>query len=268
MSVRTAWATSSTTAKTIAIAFVIMLVVIIGLMWELNTARGADARAALAESQARAKADTTRMLRDSLGFQRLVIQQVQKSDAYDQELGEMRRALLQLGVLIATKSVTNREASSATTETASGARLGVFDVRQEPYTMHAVVTLPAPPAKGAIDASFALDPLGLSARLGCTSKVNTLGMRDALLTVKPVRPGTDSLVSWAKISIDHVEQDPSVCPSPVLQKDLSADDRSRLALVFGYGFTYPSPATRAFVGIAISKPLPCPALLRKRLPGC
>jgi hypothetical protein len=267
MSIREQWATFEHSHKAALIISGISAIVIVVLLWRVDALQGAEARAALAATNEKAAHDTTRMLKDSLGFQRLVIQQVQKSDAVDQELGEMRRALLQLGVTIAQRSVSNVAASTPTSQNASGTRFGTFDVDSTPYHLHAVVSLPVPPAKGAIDARFALDPFGLDARLGCTAKVNTLGMRDALLTVRPV-DSLDRFIDWAKVAIHHVEQDPSVCPSPVLQRDLSADTRSRWSIFVGYGYTYPQPAARIELGVGLSKPLPCPAFLRKRLYGC
>jgi hypothetical protein len=260
MTWREQWDTFEHSHKTALILLAVAALAIVVLLWRVDALQGAEARAALAATNEKAARDTTRMLKDSLGFQRLVLQQVQKSDAVDQELGEMRRALLQLGV-------TNVAATTPTTQNASGTRFGTFDVDSAPYHLHAVVSLPVPPAKGAIDARFALDPFGLNARLGCTSKVNALGMRDAMLTVQPV-DSLDRFISWAKVAISHVEQDPSVCPSPVLQKDVSSDDRSRWSLVAGWGYTFPQPAARTFVGLALSKPIPCPQVLRKRVPGC
>jgi hypothetical protein len=261
MTLREQWATFEHGHKVALVLSAVAALAIVFLLWRLDAAQGAEAKAALAESQARAKSDTTRMLRDSLGFQRLVIQQTQRGDATDQQLGEIRRALLQLAVTVATRSAQNVPASGPTTQNAAGDRHGDFHTRLEPYTVDAGVTLPTPPAPGRLDSiRIALDPIGLSARLGCTEKPNALGMRDAMLTVQAP--------PWAKVGINHVEQDPSVCPSPVLMKDKSGDDRSRLALSIGYGYTFPQPAARAFVGVTISKPVPCPAIARGRVPGC
>lgn len=261
LTLREQWRALPTSHRGVVVAFSLAVLVVILLVWRLNAAHGAEARAALAESQARARADTTRALRDSLGFQRLVVQQTQRSDATDVQLGEIRRALLNLAVVVATRETRNVPASSATTENAAGERHATFDARAEPFTVHAAVTLPAPPAKGWLDTlRVSMDSIALTARLGCTTKVNALGMRDAMLTVQAP--------PWAAVGIGHVEQAVDVCPSPVLQRDQSKDDRSRVALVAGYGYTYPSPAARGFVGIAIAKPLPCPKFLRGKVPGC
>jgi hypothetical protein len=262
MTWREQWAEFEHGHKVALVLSAVAALVIVFLLWRLDAAQGAEARAALAESVARAKADTTRMLRDSLGFQRLVIQQTQKSDAVDRELDEMRRALVSLSIAVATREVRNAPASAPTTETAGGIRHSTFDVRTEPYTVHAEVSVPPPPAPGVMDLlRVSTDPFNMGARLGCTNKVNPLGMRDAMLTL------TD-LPAWVKPTITHVEQDPAVCPSPVLQRDVSGDDRTRWALVAGYGATYPSPAARGFVGLALSKPIPCPKFARGRVPGC
>lgn len=259
----------TTIEKIAAGALVVLLALCAVLMWKLHSAQGAEARAALAESQARARADTTRELRRVITaqgdtvrqFQRLSVQQAQKADAIDKQLDQMRRALLNLSVQVAHVDVRGVASTTPTIENALLVRQTSFELRREPYTLKFAVSLPPPPARGVLDSlSIDLDVIKLSGRLGCTNKVNALGMRDASLTV--------SGPTWATIAIEHVEQDPSVCPSPVLQRDLSADDRMRLAVVAGFGYTFPQPAARAFVGLAISKPLPCPALLRKRLPGC
>lgn len=236
--------------------------VIVALVWRLNAAQGAQAEAARLESVARARADTTRMLRDSLGFQRLVIQQTQRRDDVDRALDEMRRALVTLSIAVATREVRNTPASAPTTETAGGVRHATFDARTTPYTVHAEVSVPPPPAPANLDLlRVSTDPFTFDARLGCTNKVNALGMRDAMLTLT-------NLPEWAKPTIAHVEQDPSVCPSPVLERDKSGDDRSRLALSLGGGYTFPQPAGRLFVGLTISKPIPCPKVLRGRVWGC
>jgi len=253
--------------RVLAGALIVLVIIVIVLLWQNGSLRGAEAKAALAATNEKALRDSTRKLTDIVTkqgetlsvYQRLALQQEQKSDAIDKQLDEMRRALLQFSVAIVQRTVRNAE-GTPTTETAEGARKATFDVRTEPYTLHERVTLPKPPAKGMIDSlAIALDRLDLAARLGCTNKVNALGMRDAQLTVTGP--------TWASVAISHVEQDPSVCPSPVLQRDLSADDRSRLAIYLGGGYSFPQGFS-AQLGLGIAKPLPCPAILRKRLPGC
>lgn len=267
MTVREKLAALPLVTKVLAGVLVVLVIIIIVLMWRVGGLQGAEAKAALAATNEKALRDSTRKLADIVTkqgetlsvYQRLSLQQEQKSDAVDRQLDEMRRALLQFSVAIVQRTVRNAE-GTPTTETAEGARKATFDVRSEPYTLHERVTLPKPPAKGVIDSlAIALDRLDLAARLGCTNKVNALGMRDAQLTVTGP--------TWAAVAISHVEQDPAVCPSPVLQKDLSADDRSRWSIYLGGGYSFPQGVS-AQLGLGLAKPLPCPAFLRKRLVGC
>jgi hypothetical protein len=83
-----------------------------------------------------------------------------------------------------------------------GVRRAAFDLRQEPYTVHADVSLPEPPARGRMEVSVELDTLALEVRVGCGA-AGAEGVRPASVTVVGA--------AWALMRLSSVEQAPSVC---------------------------------------------------------
>ena len=125
----------------------------------LDAARAAGIRAALAVDSAEAVRDTSRLVRfngewdralaDSLRVvQRRALQVRQRSDALDRALGLERAARAQLETTVESLRATAKAAHVAV-EAGDRTRSAEFDVRQEPYTVHAAVALPEPPGGGA-----------------------------------------------------------------------------------------------------------------------
>lgn len=251
----------------------------------MHDAQAAQARAALDAVNARARAETTRVvLSDSVRrvVDRAAVQLAQRPDAVDRAIGGQRVAIDSLRAVIAGLHVTGARSSgnvtlvtpprlpgdtmtlrAPTTPADSGSamvRRATFDVRQAPYTAHAVVELPAA-GRGSIDLSVQLDTLALTVRASC-GDVDANGVRPARVAVAGP--------PWAVVQLARVEQDPDVCRSPALEhaKGIAAarsDRRVRLALVAGYGYTFAASTRtaepRGFVGVALALPVPLPRWL-------
>lgn len=157
---------------------------------------------------------------------RLVVQTKQQNDRVDEALKQDRVALEQLTATVRVLQ-TKVASSGTTTEDTAGTRRGSFDLREVPYTAHADVELPKPPAKGALDLRVTLDPAILNLRLGCGS-VDANGIREARATAEGP--------SWLTLSIGRVEQDPGICPSPALQKAKLSGSHFRPQLSIGPGY--------------------------------
>ena len=175
------------------------------------------AQAVLAQDTVEAARDTSRVLSiegvlgDSLrAAQRRAIQVGQRADRLDAALGLERVARERLEVSIVALRATVKS-DTVVDDTRSvgvrraigdGVRREAFDLRQEPYTVHADVSLPEPPAPGRMDVSVELDTLALEVRVGCGAATSS-GVRTASVTV--VGP------AWALMRLNRVEQAPSVC---------------------------------------------------------
>jgi hypothetical protein len=176
------------------------------VMQEREEARVA---AGLVRDSLAAAADSTRALHlrlEVLGeslrvVQRRAVQTEQRADALDRALGLERVARVRLAARVAPIT---RSARSDTVvgETSEGERSAAFDVREAPYTVHAEVRLPPPPAAGMMAVRVALDTLGLEVRVSC-GVPGEAGVRPATATV--LGP------SWATIRMTKVEQSPDVC---------------------------------------------------------
>jgi hypothetical protein len=228
------------TATKVLIGVCAALLLLLGVQTcRVRSAEGAQAKAALDAYNERVQhtRDTTlvgqqlaalrKTYGDSVaGVTRLAVQQQQQNDRLDQALQQNRIALEQV---TATVKVLQAKASSsgAIVEDTAGVRSGSFDIRQVPYTAHADVDLPKPPAKGAMDLRVTLDPAVMNLRLGCGA-VDANGIREARATAEGP--------SWLALSIDRVEQDPGVCPSPALQKAQSSGSHFRPQLSIGPGY--------------------------------
>jgi hypothetical protein len=154
------------------------------------------------------------VLGDSLrAAQRRAIQVGQRADTLDATLRLERVAREQLEASIVALHTTVKS-DSAVDDTrgvgvrrtmGDGVRRAAFDLRQEPYTVHADVSLPEPPARGRMDVSLELDTLAFDVRVGC-GEAGAEGVGPASVTV--VGP------AWALMRLARVEQAPSVCSIP------------------------------------------------------
>jgi hypothetical protein len=194
----------------------------------VDRAQSAAARAALVADTAIASHDTTRTLvlrlaslGDSLRVvQRRAVQVDQQADALDRALGLERAARDSLAttiagyrgvvradtvrdtVVVSASGRKNEEGRGGGASPSDTVRRGTFDIRQAPYTVHAQVELPPPPAAGTMVLGVDLDTLRFEVRLGC-GPPNAAGVRPAATTVTGP--------SWAAIQLDRVEQSPDVC---------------------------------------------------------
>jgi hypothetical protein len=175
---------------------------------ENQRAEARATQAVLAQDTVEAARDTSRalpligVLEDSLrAAQRRAIQVEQRADKLDATLKLERVAREQLEASVVALRTTVRSDTVYMTR-ADSARHAAFDVRHAPYTVHADVSLPEPPARGRMDVSVELDTLALDVRVGCGAAGNE-GVRPASVTV--VRP------AWALMRLSRVEQAPSVC---------------------------------------------------------
>jgi hypothetical protein len=210
---------STMTTKLFAGVTAVLVLAVAVLFWQRNTARAAEGKAALEASNARARADSQVTLRidavrkvygDSmLAVTRLVVQAQQNNDAIDRELKQNR---VMLATLTAQVRVLNTTITSngPTVEDSAGVRHDSVDEREPPFTTHADVELPRPPAKGTVKIRVALDPATIGLRLGCAQKADANGILAARATA--------NAPPWLQLTIGRVEQEPDVCPSPVLHQ--------------------------------------------------
>jgi hypothetical protein len=208
------------------LAVVIGVLLLVLVRWEvsrLSESQRMEARAAqavLAQDTAEAARDTSRALHiegvlgDSLrAAQRRAMQVEQRADRLDAtlKLERVARERLEASVLALRATVKSDSAVEDTRgvgvrrSMGDSVRRAAFDLRQEPYTVHADVSLPEPPARGRMDVSVELDTLALEVRVGCGAAGGE-GVRPASVTV--VGP------AWALMRLSRVEQAPSVCSAP------------------------------------------------------
>lgn len=202
-----------------ALAALLALVLVFGVQeCRVRKAQRATGQQALAADTMQATHDTSRVvslspkdsariLGDSLrAVQRMVVQVVQKNDALDNAMRLQRVAMQQLTLAV---QALNAHASSSApvTESAEGARVAHYDVRQAPYTVRIDDTLPKPPGRGRVAVGVALDTASVGVRIGC-ARANPAGIRSAEATVTGP--------PWLGLRLGRVEQDPSVCQSPAL----------------------------------------------------
>jgi hypothetical protein len=191
-----------------------------GRLGENQRAEARAAQAVLAQDTLEAARDTSRalsiegVLGDSLrAAQRRAIQVEQRADKLDATLRIERIARERLEASVVALRATVKSDSAVDDARGvgvrrtigDGARRAAFDLRQEPYTVHADVSLPEPPARGTMDVSVELDTLALDVRVGC-GDAGSEGVRPASVTV--VGP------AWALMRLSRVEQAPSVCSAP------------------------------------------------------
>jgi len=244
---------------------VLVLAVSLGAQtWRLHREQDAHASAALAATNAIASADTTRLVyHDSVTrlVARLTVQQPQIPDALDRELKQTRIALQELRATVTALSVTTKSTGNVVADANDSVRHAAFDIRREPYTAHADVALPRS-GPGTLDLRVALDSARITVRPGC-SDPDAHGIRSATVGV--------SSPPWLSIVVTKSEQDAGLCRSPAIERTATNQDgRLRLAVVAGYGYTFGVPFAvpmsnaaewRAFVGLAVAKPIPLPRWL-------
>jgi hypothetical protein len=136
--------------------------------------------------------------------------------------------------------------------TGDGVRRAAFDLRQEPYTVHADVSLPEPPAAGRMDVSVELDTLALDIRVGC-GDAGSKGARPE--RSEWVRPASVTVVApaWALMRLARVEQAPSVCSAaPSATESGRWSGLLRFAERFGVSAGY--TAARSSTGTVVAGP--------------
>ena len=156
------------------------------------------------------------MLGDSLrAAQRRAIQVEQRADRLDAALklekvarGRLEASVVALRATIRSDTVYVARGVGVRRSIGDGVRNAVFDLRQAPYTVHADVSLPAPPARGRMEVSVELDTLTLEARVGCGA-AGSDAVRPASVTV--VGP------AWASMRLERLEQSPGVCSASALR---------------------------------------------------
>lgn len=199
----------------------------------LHTERARSAELALHASNAAAQRDSTRnlalanrkvaaLLGDSLhAVERTVVQIAGRRDAMDRALGRERIARYLMDVIV--DSLHTASTTAPIAEGADRVRHARFDLRQAPYTVAAHVEMPAVPDSVRLSLTVALDPIHLTARLGCAAP-DAQGIRSASIVA--------SSPPWAKVRFDSVEQSPAVCSTAGVVRR----DRWRTTPVAGAGW--------------------------------
>jgi hypothetical protein len=192
-------------------AALLAVLLIVGQCAYIQTLRGQLADQTIQTLNAAAERDSTRLLGekarallgDSLsGYQKLILQAHLERDALDKALHQERVVTGQLRATIRELATTTTTSGGVTLNpTDTTQRVGHFTVRDPPYTVEATATLPPPPTPGSLALRVALDPLRVTARVGCGPQSN--GARPATLTV--LGP------TWAAITLDSLQADPAVC---------------------------------------------------------
>jgi hypothetical protein len=243
------------------VAGVVLLVLVRSMLGRLEENRRIEAKAkqaVLAQDPVEAVRDTSRalpivgVLGDSLrAAQRRALQVEQRADKLDATLKLERVARERLEASVVALRTTVKSDTVYITRSEGVGRSGgdsvrkaAFDVRQAPYTVHADVSLPEPPAPGRMQVSVELDTLALDVHVGCGDAGNE-GVRPASVTV--VGP------AWALMRLSRVEQAPSVC-SPVLRATQSERWSGLLRFVERFGVSVGYAAARSSSGTLVAGP--------------
>lgn len=167
-----------------------------------STAYAVDSLVAINDTTRSVMGAAVTELGDSLkAVTKRAVQTAQAKDAVDRELHQARAATAQVDVQI--DSLRTYTTVAATEDSTS--RHAVFDVSHLPYTVHADVSIPAPPDSATLNLYVKLAPAHLSVRIGCDERSNSAGVAAAQAVV--IGP------SWLEASLDSVSQDPRVCRS-------------------------------------------------------
>lgn len=161
---------------------------------------------------------------------RLVVQTRQERDAIDKALKQSRVSEATLRATARVVDTVRVTSSDTVRVNVAGDRSATFDVRAEPYTMHAVATLPSRGTATLDSLRIRLDTAVISARLGCADRADANGIRAAMLTLRAPQ--------WLTVTSSEVSQDPSVCANA--SRDVVVERRAwyRPLVSAGYGATY------------------------------
>lgn len=144
------------------------------------------------------------LLGDSLrAVERLVVQRRQETDALDRASGAERRGRYR--VAIGARALDVIATATPARDSSSEVRRARFSVREEPYTVLAEVSVPAPPDSASMKLHVALDSIRLEARVSCSAPDGN-GVRAASLSTTGPR--------WAPVAIGRVEQAAEICNPP------------------------------------------------------
>ena len=248
-------------AIVVGVVLLVLLVLlrwVVGRMDENQRVETKAKQAVLAQDTVEAARDTSRalyiegVLGDSLrAAQRRAIQVEQRADKLDAtlKLERVARDRLEASV-VALRTTVKSDTIYVTRGEGMGRSAGdsvrhaAFDTRQAPYTVHAEVSFPEPPAPGRMEVSVALDTLALEVRVGC-GDAGAEGVRAASVTV--VGP------AWALVRLSRVEQAPSVCSDS--QRATESGRWSGLArFVERFGMSVGYAAARSSTGTVVAGP--------------
>jgi hypothetical protein len=183
----------------------------------LEAQRRRASAAILEEANRSAKRDTTRnvaledarvakLLGDSLRLvEKQVVQSVQRRDALDAALGRERAARYAAVAMVDSVERLIAAVDSALpvrdVRDSREVRTARFDLRQEPYTIVANVTVPPPPDSATLEVKVSVDPIPIVARVTCADVGS--GAREASVSVETP--------AWVRVRLGTVAQTPEVC---------------------------------------------------------
>lgn len=179
--------------------FGLLLLVIVFLVWRVNHWKAETEKARIEASNAEAIHDTTRVEVVTVDssqvkvYRRMAMQERQRADDLDRALKTERVARLLAVAVIDSLRAFLRPVDTVVV-TPEDTRVQSFNLRQVPYTIDATASLP-PRGIGSLRVGINLDPIPLNVRLACKPKVEAL-------VIPP---------SWARVQLDSLSFDPSVC---------------------------------------------------------
>src|ERR1019366_318201 len=246
------------------IAIVVGVVLVVLVRWgvsrwgENQRAEARAAQAVLWQDTVEAARDTSRalyiegVLGDSLrAAQRRAIQVEQRADRLDAtlKLERMAREQVEASVVALRATVRSDTVFVASTEglrstKGDSVRSAAFDLRQEPYTVHADVSLPEPPAPGRMEVSVELDTLALDVRVGCGAAGGGGGRPASVTVVGP---------AWASVRLGRMEQAPSVCSASARTTD-GGKWSGLVRFVERFGVSVGYAAARSSTGALVAGP--------------
>jgi hypothetical protein len=156
-------------------------------------------------------------------WEKLTVQEKVRGDDLDKQL--KRETRLKAALQLKVDSLVAVIQGKPTTEDSAGTRFGIFDAHQAPYTVHAQVALPKPPAAGTMSMTVKLDSILVAVRAQCGA-ANAVGVRPAVILVEGP--------TWATLGIGNVTQSPEVC-MPQLAPVNVAKSHFKLGAAVGAG---------------------------------
>lgn len=186
----------------------------IGYIVSLKNRLGAAEEAAIANelkaSNAIARAQTAEAL-ESGAVLKLALQQQILSDT-TAELARFRQIVARTDINVTVDS--GRTTGEApVTEAEEDVRVVTIDTYNQPFRIIGAVSVPPPPIPARFDLRIGLDPIHLTAQIGCLVR-DEVGF--AALTLD------NSRSPWARVSVDSVVTRPGVCPT-VFQRTTGGD---------------------------------------------